>query len=376
MSRPTRGATGRTFAMLVRNELRAYLRNRTSLFWVFLFPLLLFCTLGLALSGRSPAVSVHIEDKDDSVQSRRLVSRIQNGLPGREVGGARLVVGDSSASEFNLHILKGFAEHADSGARPMLRLEATAHAPAGATTAVAAAIRELTLEDALQQRNIAPVALELSHASPASSLNYRRFLFSGVLVLMLLSGGVLSLSLMLAAQREQGMLRLPAVWPVRPTTWLLAVVTTRALILLLAALGFLLIAHLVLDMRMMMDPARWLALIAVIVLASFQFLSIGYLIAARSTGSAGAELVGNSVYYPLLLLGDLTIPLRDLPWGLEGLLRWLPSSQAVSGLRSLLWGHERWDTPWSLYVYLVTGTAVCVLLAGRTFRFMPAGAAQ
>lgn len=368
---PPRGGSLRALRVLIRNELRASLRNRTSIFWVFIFPLVLFCTLGLALGGGSGVVKLHVDDRDGSAQSRQLTAFAQASFAANQGSGFRVVPAAPGEASIRLVIPRGFATATDASSSGRLRLERVGVAAPGAGQALDTALRQAALQYAVWRSGAAEVAVQNPDPDASIVPEYRRFLFSGVLVLMLLSGGVLSLALMLAGQREQGILKLPGIWPISPLAWLAGVVGTRASIMLVAALGFVLIGHFVLGIHVRTEPVRLLAAGIVVALASLLFLAIGYLIAARTGGSAGAELMGNALYYPMLLLGDLTIPLRELPLGLDRLLHWLPTSQVVGGLRGLLWDGGALTLPWALYAYLLAGISVCVLAAGRAFRFSP-----
>lgn len=44
------------------------------------------------------------------------------------------------------------------------------------------------------------------------------------------------------------------------------------------------------------------------------------------------ELIGDVVYYPMLLLGDITVPLRPLVFERDRLLRWPPPPQLAGRL--------------------------------------------
>lgn len=358
---------GNVLGVLVRNEFRAYLRNRTSIFWVFVFPVLLFCTLGLALSGGSTA-AVSVDNRNAGAQSADLAAFLERALAQETAGAYRVVPAGDPRATVSLVIPAGPA-----AAPPALQVTTAGSAAPGVGAGVLAAARQASLRWALEHQGATPIAVSGPEPAATVAAQYRRFLFSGVLVLMLLSGGVLSLALMLAGQREQGILKLAAAWPVSPLTWLAAVVGTRAAVMLVAAISFLALGHCLLDVPVRLEPSRLACGLLVIVLACLLFLAIGFVVASRSGGSAGAELLGNVIYYPMLLLGDLTIPLHDLPLGIDRWLRWLPTSQVVAGLRQVLWGTGALVVPWALYLYMAGGIVACMLVAGRSFRFTPAG---
>lgn len=356
---------GPPWRVLVRNELRVLLRNRTGLFWVFLFPVLLFLTLGLALSGGG-RVGVQIVDRSASAEGADLAKFLRDGLArsGRSHHG--FVASEGKGAPFRLTVgTTSGVETAD----PLVHVRLDTHgrlAP-GDIAALEGEVQDLLANHALLRAGVRATSLVSSTREVNEAQAYRRFLFSGVLVLMLLSGGFLSVSLMLIAQREQGILTLPAIWPISPYTWLFTVLGTRGAVLLVAALCFLLFGHVTADIGIHWSPARMFDLVVTLTLAVVMFLSIGHAVAARCRSEATAEFVSNSIYYPMLLLGDLTIPLRELPMGLDRILVWLPTTQVAGALRSVLWAPLHDGPSWPQHAYLVLVTAASVLIAGASF---------
>ncbi len=357
--------------ILVRNELRVILRNRTSLFWVFLFPVLLFFILGLALSGGGK-VGVRIIDQTGTVEGAALAVYLQQQMALSTRSGFSFQSGEATEMQPRLILGNGPPDTArHSGLN--VSLEIPGRLPLGATSALEGVLHDLLLGYAVQRNAVQAPQLLTSTRDEGEALAYRRFLFSGVLVLMLLSGGLLSVALMLSGQREQGILILPAVWPVRPQFWLAFVLGTRGLVLVVAALAFLVVGHLLPGMALHLSPVRALDALVILILAVAVFLALGHAVAARSGSIATTELVANSLYYPMLLLGDLTIPLRELPFGLEQALAWLPTTQVAGGLRDALWAPVHQGPSWGLYAYLLATVLACVLLAGRVFNFSDRG---
>ncbi|MFB5855315.1 ABC transporter permease [Stenotrophomonas maltophilia] len=358
---------GGPWRVLVRNELRVLLRNRTALFWVFLFPLLLFFTLGLALSGGG-RIQVQVVDKSGSEEGAALAGFLREGLGRSEQAGYRF---DLSEEERALPRLTVEPRHTTTAAEPPVgvRLDIAGRLVPGATTALEQVVRDLLRDQALGRVAMHAPELVSGVREESEGQAYRRFLFSGVLVLMLLSGGLLSVALMLIGQREQGILTLPAIWPIRPHTWLLAVLGTRALVLVAAALTFLLLGHGILDLGIHWSVVRVFDVVVTLSLGVVAFLSMGHAVAARCGSGATTELVANSLYYPMLLLGDLTIPLRELPFGVDRVLSWLPTTQIAGGLRSALWSPVHDMLSWSLHGYLLVVIAASLVIAGTGFKF-------
>ena len=201
-------------------------------------------------------------------------------------------------------------------------------------------------------------------------LRYERFLFTGVIVLMMLSGGVLSLAFALAGQREQSVLKAHATWPLPPRLYLAGVVGARLLLLVLAALVFLGLGQGVFGLGMNFDLQRSAAVVLLLVMGSALFLAMGFCLAARSRNVAATEMLGNAVYYPMLLLGDLTLPLRELPGGLDRWLHWMPTNQLAAGLRTALFDTAPYTWPWPLVAYLAALLLVFSTLGVRRFRFV------
>ncbi|WOB47932.1 ABC transporter permease [Xanthomonas hydrangeae] len=357
--------------VLVRNELRVLLRNRTALFWVFLFPLLLFFTLGLALSGGG-RIGVEVVDNSGTSEGAALATYLRDELVHYTRSDYAFVVPGTGKARPRLSVetVRALA----SGVPTLqVRLDIAGRLVPGATTALEQAVQNLLRDQALGQHAISAAPLVSGVREESETQAYRRFLFSGVLVLMLLSGGLLSVALMLIGQREQGILCLPAVWPIHPRAWLCAVLGTRGAVLVVAALTFLILGHLLLDMGVRVSPMRILDTVVILSLGVVAFLSMGHAVAARCGSSATAELVANSLYYPMLLLGDLTIPLRELPFGIDRVLVWLPTTQIAGGIRAALWAPVHDAPAWTLYGYLVIAAALSFLIAGKGFKFSDRG---
>src|SRR5947208_3382768 len=64
---------------LARKDLKLLFRNKPSLFWIFVFPLLLALLFGSIFGGggQTRALDVAVVDEDDSAGSRALIDRLK-----------------------------------------------------------------------------------------------------------------------------------------------------------------------------------------------------------------------------------------------------------------------------------------------------------
>lgn len=367
---PTAPNLARVVAVVFRNELLAYLRNRTAMFWVFLFPLLIFCTLGFAVGTDIGPLDVRIVDADRSAASAAFAEAATGALLANQVVRTTVAADNREPAQtrhgVTLGIPAGFGSAVEQGRAAPVTLRWDG--PYSSAIYVAQQTVERSALQFALARRAGGVRVEVATAGAAGSpAHYEQFLFSGIIVLMLLSGGVLSLSMALAGQREQNMYRYYAVWPLPPALYLSGVIAARVCIMVGAAMLFLLVGRLVFGLPASLEPARLAGMLGLTALGAALFCAVGFVLASVCRSLAAVELVANLIYYPAVLLGDITVPLRELPYHLDDVLRWSPAAQLAAALRQQLFGGA---TPaWPLFAGL-GGAILVLLLTGHTlFRF-------
>jgi len=185
-----------------------------------------------------------------------------------------------------------------------------------------------------------------------------------VSVLITLSA-VLSLVTIIAIYREGGILKRLRATPLRPWTILSAHVLVK---LLLTALTMLV---------MVLAGRRYFAIgpevpivsfTLALLLATLSTLSIGFIIASIVPTARFAQPVGAFIFYPMIGLSGLFVPIASLPPALRAVARALPLSYSASLLQGI-WRGE----PWSAHVGDVAALGVvfvvCVAISARVFRW-------
>lgn len=137
-----------------------------------------------------------------------------------------------------------------------------------------------------------------------------RYLLATYSVFGVMAPGLFGFGVVVAMEREQGLLTLKRALPMPPGAYLfakmaMAMLFAALITLLLMAIGFVL-GH------VRMPPEDWLGLLAVDTFGVLPFCAIGLLIGTL-VGGQGAPAVVNLVYLPMSFLSGLWLPLRLLP---------------------------------------------------------------
>src|SRR5579872_6079223 len=186
--------------------------------------------------------------------------------------------------------------------------------------------------------------------------------FAAILIML---SSVLSLVTIIAIYREGGILKRLRATPLRPWTILSAHVLVK---LVLTALTM---------TAMVLAGRRYFAIgpevpivsfTLALLLATLSTLSIGFIIASIVPTARFAQPVGALIFYPMIGLSGLFVPIASLPPALRAVAHMLPLSYSASLLQGI-WRGE----PWSAHVGDVAALGVvfvvCVAISARVFRW-------
>jgi ABC-2 type transport system permease protein len=95
---------------------------------------------------------------------------------------------------------------------------------------------------------------------------------------------------------------------------------------------------------------------------------MGFIVASMVTTARFAQLIGSAIFYPMLMISGMFVPLSSMPrtWAMLGSV--LPMSHAVALLRGA-WVGAGWITLMPHVVALSLTIAVCLGLTTRVFRW-------
>ena len=194
------------------------------------------------------------------------------------------------------------------------------------------------------------------------------FLQSGLPVLVsvfMAISAVISLITIISIYREGGILKRLRATPLRPHTILSAHVLSK---LLLTAFTLTLM---VLAGRRFYPAGLQAPMISfafALLLSTLSILSIGFVIASVVPTARFAQPVSALIFYPMIGLSGLFVPVEALPSALQWVAKMLPMTYVVS-LLSGIWTGEPWSAHLGDIGALAIAGAVFVALSARVFRW-------
>jgi len=183
--------------------------------------------------------------------------------------------------------------------------------------------------------------------------------------MIIATSGLLSISITMAAQREQGILRRLRTTPINPFIILAAQVIVVFLMTCLGMLLLIVAGKLVYHLRF---NGNALSVLAGFVLCSLSFFALGFILAGLMPTARTAQVVGMVLLYPMLFLSGAGIPRELLPDAIQKVAKFLPLTYVVNLLRGL-WVGEAWSKHLLDVGVLVGMLILGIIISAKTFRW-------
>lgn len=363
----------KAYLQLTKAQLLLFARNRNMVIWSLFLPIFMMLALGtLVGDGMRFQVRVAVADEDGSAAARQFAGELgkTEGIdffPSPKSDGLGMI--RNGEADLLVVVKKGFGKRVAS--------------PEGGETA-----RLITLYydksnpavaeigTALIHQTVDRLNKRLVHFRPAIGveeinvqsrpMSYIDFLVPGILSLMIMSNNLNGVAGTIASWRERGILRRMQGTPLSSATFIAGQITARILLNAVQAIAVLLVAYFVFDVHVY---GSWAALIFFILLGTLTFLSIGFIIAslARSPESAGP--IAGLVSFPMIFVGGIFFPIRNLPDILQPLVEAIPIVHLTRALRDIMTSGAGMADLWMPTAALSAWLAVSFLVAAWSFRW-------
>jgi ABC-2 type transport system permease protein len=183
--------------------------------------------------------------------------------------------------------------------------------------------------------------------------------------LLIALSAVVSLVTIISIYREGGILKRLRATPLRPTTILTAHVVVK--LLFTAATLVLLVLAGKRYVPAGVDVPVASAALALLV-STWSILSLGFVIASLVPTARFAQPIAAALFYPMIALSGLFVPIASMPPGMRYLARLLPLTYAVSLLEGV-WQGDPWSAHLGDVAALVVVFGLCVAISSKVFRW-------
>lgn len=352
-------------------RVREFLREPEVIFWVFAFPILLVCALGIAFRNTGPeklrvAVEKSGTNTVDATALNDALSRSGDIEP--------LLL---STAEATLALRSGKvalivqAQTAEAGADSNKSVQQNG-LPSSFTyrydpTRPESRQARLVVDDALQRaggRTDVVRAGDETVTEPGA--RYIDFLIPGLLGMNLMGTGMWGIGFAVVNARTRKLLKRFAATPMRRSHYLLSFVLSRLIFLVLEVGIVIAFARFAFGFTV---RGSYLLMAFLFLLGALTFAGIGLLVAARPRTIEGVSGLMNLVMMPMWLLSGTFFSSSRFPDFLQPFIRALPLTALNDSLRGVMNEGVSITTNWVAIVILLAWCAISFIVALRIFRW-------
>ena len=329
-------------------------REPEVVFWVFVFPLLLALGLGIAFRNKpGDATSVAIVAGIGSQDAEALLAR----SPQHELFKVQTLTTDQAQKGFRLGKFDLVIEPDRKGGLEYL------YDPARPESVLAKAEVNDALQSAAGRKDIVATAAVTS-SEPGS--RYIDFLIPGLLGMNLMNSGMWGIGFALVDMRQRKLLKRFVGTPMRRGDFLLAIMTSR-LLLMVIEIGLLLVFGVLFFHMRVLGSVFSIALLGG--LGSLTFGGVGLLTASRAQKIESISGLINLVMMPMWIFSGVFFSYERFPAVIHPLIKALPLTALNDALRASILEGTPLLHQWPRLVVLALWGGISFVLALKWFRW-------
>jgi ABC-type multidrug transport system permease subunit len=355
-------------AELTLTRVREFVREPEVIFWVFIFPVLLACALGLAFRNTAPEkIRIAVEgDAQNAAMAQTLAALEKSAdvMPvvlGQEEAAQALRTGNVA-----LVVRVAVSQISDPGSQtsqnafPQLVYRYDPTRPESRTA-------RLAVDDALSRAQGAVNGLNAREETVVEpGARYIDFLIPGLIGLNLMGSGMWGLGFAIVSARGRKLLKRFAATPMRRSHYLLSFILSRLLFLSLEVAALVVFARLVFGV-VVRGSLIDLAMCAVV--GALAFSGLGLLVAARPRTVEGVSGLMNFVMLPMWLLSGTFFSAARFPQWFQPVIKALPLTALNDVMRAVMNDGMPLMSHWTQLAIVLAWGIVSFVVALRIFRW-------
>ncbi|HLB28979.1 MAG TPA: ABC transporter permease [Dehalococcoidia bacterium] len=348
---------------LLLANLKIMVRDRLSLFWALVFPLIFVGVFGLFNLDEPPEVNLALVDEEPGPFSQALIANLATvevfdvePLADREMARRELKDG---AYDMALLLPPGLGRDPQASATALY-----SESNVQINQLALGTLRRFFDEFNLQSSGVAPVVTLAEASLSTRNIGYMDFLVPGILGMGVMTYAIIGIATLLVTYQEKRILRRIQVTPLPVAFFVIAQVGAFLVISLLQTA--IILGAGVLAGADLTGNFVWAFPLAAA--GNFIFLNIGIMVAAASKTVNAASGMGNAITLPMMFLSGVFFPTDQLPPIMEKLVTYLPLTPLLETLRTVILDNDSILSAGDDLALLGGWAVVTVLLAARVFR--------
>jgi ABC-2 type transport system permease protein len=329
-------------------------REPEVVFWVFVFPLLLALGLGIAFRNKpADAASIAIISGSGSQDAQALLAH----SPQHDLFKIQVLSSDEAQKAFRLGKFDLVIEPDGKGGFEYR------YDPARPESVLAKAEANDALQSAAGRKDV--VATKAVTSSEPGS-RYIDFLIPGLLGMNLMNSGMWGIGFALVDMRQRKLLKRFVATPMRRGDFLLAIMTSR-LLLMVIEIGLLLVFGVIFFHMRVLGSVFSIALIGG--LGSLTFGGVGLLTASRAQKIESISGLINLVMMPMWIFSGVFFSYERFPAAIHPLIKALPLTALNDALRASILEGTPLTQQWPRLLVLALWGGISFVLALKWFRW-------
>jgi ABC-2 type transport system permease protein len=352
--RPRRNSRWSGYRHLLMARMLELKREPEVVFWVFVFPLLLALGLGIAFRNQpGDAISVAIVAGPAAVDSQSLLAR----APQHERFKEQVVEAEQARKGFRLGKFDLVIEPGDNGGLQYL------YDPARPESVLAKVEVNEALQSAAGRKDLLSTTVVAS-SEPGS--RYIDFLIPGLLGMNLMNSGMWGIGFALVDMRQRKLLKRFVGTPMRRGDFLLALASSRLILMIIEVALLLAFGALFFHMRVL---GSFLSIALIAGLGSLTFGGVGLLTASRAQKIESVSGLINLVMMPMWIFSGVFFSYERFPAIIHPFIKALPLTALNDALRASILEGTPLLHQWPRLVIMAVWGGISFVLALKWFRW-------
>ena len=341
------------YRALLGARMKELRREPEVVFWVFVFPLLLALGLGIAFRNQPAEVTSIAVVNNSHAQS---VMELLHRAPSKSSIHAEVLDEKTAYDRFRLGQYSLVVTSDDDGLHYR-------YDPARPESVLA----HTQVDDALQTAAGRTSAIKAeARQSSEPGARYIDFLIPGLLGMNLMNSGMWGIGFAVVDMRQRKLLKRFVASPMRRTDFLLALGSSRIVLMIIEVV--LLLGFGVLAFHMKVEGSI-LAILLVAGLGAFSFGGVGLLTASRAQKIESVSGLINVVMMPMWIFSGVFFSYERFPQIIQPLIKALPLTALNDALRAIILQGATLSSQWIPLAVLAIWGAVSFLIALKWFRW-------